>query len=103
MMDAQTQEMFLVEILAPRSARGVAQDTYTLDDFKMDSETSDKIMEWATSHITAFFTKAVARVTKSTEVGDLAKLMQSVSGLANSAEAKLSAGPSESVRVNLKR
>lgn len=89
------QDILIIEIMSPRTPRGEANMTYSLDDFEMSPEDANKIVIWATGHITGFFTNAVENIkTAVMDNGDLKTLMESLNGLSALAEKKLSAGGS---------
>lgn len=97
-VDPVLQEVLLVEAIRPRTERGKEIDpaTYTLEDYEMDQETADRVLEWIEGHIFNFFIKSALKVSKaaSDKNSPLQKLTQSVTGLQALLPEKQSAGGS---------
>lgn len=94
--NARLQELMIVECLAPRTPRGQTKQDYTMEDFEINIEDGDRLVDWAIEHILYFFTNAVLKLKTAAQDpnSSLMILAQSLTGLQNLQAKKQSAGAS---------
>lgn len=97
--DFQLQNAVIIELLRPRSKnnRDKKITDYDIDDFEISLEETNALIEWTVEHVLNFFVdtmKSTQNVTERSlpQLQLLKELQQSMTGLQNSVETKLSAG-----------
>lgn len=98
--EPEIQNHIVVQMLRPRSVRGQPIEAYTIDDFEMGTEEMNSLIGWATEHALFHFIESVTTAHKlgqknAPALGQLTKLMESLTGSQDSTEPKQSATPSE--------
>lgn len=97
--DVFIQTDLIVEALRPKSKRGEDIGRYTIDDFDISQEDTNKLVSWIVEHVLHFFADSVASAQILAEnskgvVETLQRLVQSQTGSSASPETKPSVGPS---------
>ena len=96
------QEQLVIECLRPRKPAGKPLDSsveYSLEDFEMTTEDTEKLIAWVADHCLHFFLSSAASATNlvvknEKPLTNLMKLTQSPIGSLPSVEETQSAGPS---------
>lgn len=103
--DVQAQNQLIVEALRPRTQHGTPKSKdkeiqqYTIDDFTLSVEDTDKFVSWIMEHVLHFFVNSLTSAKKLVDKNEqtfklIQKLTQSQTGLQDSQETNPSAGPS---------
>lgn len=98
--EPEIQNHIIVQVLKPRSVRGQPVEDYTIDDFEMSPDEANILIGWVTEHALFHFIESVTTAHKlgqknAPALGQLTKLMESLTGSQDSTEPKPSATPSD--------
>lgn len=83
------QNDVIVQCLKPRTPRGIAVEVYTIDDFEMTIEESNKLIAWTAEHAIHYFIESVTTAHQlgqrnEDQLKKLQKLMESMNGTQDS-------------------
>lgn len=97
--EAALQNEIIVECVRPRTKSGEPKKNFTIDDFEITTEDSNKLVAWVTEHVLYFFIDSMTTVysfgqKNQAQIQKLMKLMQSQAGSQNLQEPSASVGPS---------
>lgn len=103
--EPQLQNEVIVQCVKPRTMNGTPLKVYTIDDFELSTDESNKLIAWVTEHVLYFFIDSLTTATKlgkrvESQATILAKLMESAIGSQDSTQKKQSVGPSEQSQAN---
>lgn len=92
------QNEVIVECVRPRTKSGQPRLSYTIDDFEISRDDSNKLIAWVTEHVLYFFIDSMTTVfsfgqKNQPQIQKLMKLMQSPAGSQDSQDQNVSAGP----------
>lgn len=93
------QNDIIVECVRPRNKSGQVRKNYTIEDFEITPEDSNKLVAWVTEHVLYFFIDSMTSVQdfsqrNKPQIQTLMRLMQSPVGLPDLQGQNASAGPS---------